>query len=77
MTNVLILGGTGWLCGAIARRWVDAGASVTCLARGSRPAPEGAALLVADRAAAGAYADAAGRDWDEVVGPGDPTRRFG
>ena len=33
MTDVLILGGTGWLSGRIAERWMDAGASVTCLAR--------------------------------------------
>ncbi|WP_396643438.1 NAD-dependent epimerase/dehydratase family protein [Microbacterium sp.] len=67
MTDVLILGGTGWLSGAIARRWVDAGASVTCLARGARPAPPGAELVVADRADPGAYAEVADRDWDEVV----------
>lgn len=67
MTDVLILGGTGWLSGAIARRWVDAGASVTCLARGARPAPPGAELVVADRADPGAYTAVTGRDWDEVV----------
>ncbi|GAA5203666.1 NAD-dependent epimerase/dehydratase family protein [Microbacterium jejuense] len=67
MTDVLILGGTGWLSGRIARAWVDAGADVTCLARGSRPAPEGATLVVADRDAPDAYAVPAGRHWDEVV----------
>jgi len=50
MTDVLILGGTGWLSGRVARAWTDAGASVTCLARGGRPAPEGTELIVADRA---------------------------
>ncbi|GAA2988916.1 nucleoside-diphosphate-sugar epimerase [Microbacterium terrae] len=67
MTDVLILGGTGWLSGRIARAWVEAGASVTCLARGGRPAPEGAALVVGDRDSADAYDAVAGREWDEVV----------
>lgn len=67
MTDVLVLGGTGWLSGRIARRWTESGASVTCLARGARPAPDGATLVVADRDDAGAYADVASRDWHEVV----------
>lgn len=67
MTDVLILGGTGWLSGRIARQRQDAGAAVTCLARGARPAPEGTALVVADRDAADPYAEVAGREWDEVV----------
>lgn len=67
MTQVLLLGGTGWLSSRIARRWVDAGASVTCLARGARPAPAGARLIVADRTASDPYAHVAGEEWDEVV----------
>lgn len=67
MTEVLILGGTGWLSGRTARRWIDAGASVTCLARGGRPAPEGARLVAADREDASAYDSVRMRDWDEVV----------
>lgn len=67
MTDVLILGGTGWLSGRIARSWVDAGADVTCLARGGRPAPDGARLVVADRTAGDAYRAVADRDWNEVV----------
>jgi len=67
MTDVLILGGTGWLSGRIARRWRDAGATVTCLARGARPAPEGTALVHGDRDAPDAYAEVADRDWDQVV----------
>jgi nucleoside-diphosphate-sugar epimerase len=66
MTNVLILGGTGWLSGRIARRWLDAGAAVTCHARGTRRVPDGAALVRGDRERADAYADLAG-DWDVVV----------
>ena len=67
MTEVLILGGTGWLSGRVAARWVAEGASVTCLARGGRPAPDGARLVTADRAEPGAYAGITDRDWDEVV----------
>jgi 2'-hydroxyisoflavone reductase len=67
MTNVLILGGTGWLSGRVAEGWLARGAAVTCLARGGRPAPGGARLVVADRAQPDAYAGVSGEDWDEVV----------
>lgn len=67
MTDVLVLGGTGWLSGRIAEKWADAGASVTCLARGGRDAPYGTTLVVGDRDEPDAYAAVAGRDWDEVV----------
>jgi nucleoside-diphosphate-sugar epimerase len=67
MTDVLVLGGTGWLSGRVATRWADAGAAVTCLARGGREAPYGTTLVVADRDDPGAYDAVAGRDWDEVV----------
>lgn len=67
MTDVLILGGTGWLSGRVARAWVDAGARVTCLGRGGRPAPAGAELAVADRTEVGAYDAVADREWDEIV----------
>ena len=67
MTQVLVLGGTGWLSGRIARRWRDAGAQVTCLARGGRPAPDGAVLLRGDRDEAGAYEQLREHRWDEVV----------
>jgi len=67
MTDVLILGGTGWLSGRVARAWTDAGAAVTCLARGGRAAPDGARLVVADRDEPDAYAAVADQDWDAVV----------
>lgn len=67
MTRVLLLGGTGWLSSRIAARWVARGAEVTCLARGGRPAPAGARLVVADRSSDDAYREVAGEDWDEVV----------
>ena len=67
MTDVLLLGGTGWVSGRVARRWVAAGARVTCLSRGGRPAPDGAEQVAADRDDPDAYAAVAARDWDEVV----------
>lgn len=67
MTDVLVLGGTGWLSGRIAEEWADAGASVTCLARGGRPAPYGTTLVTADRGGAAPYEQVESRDWDEVV----------
>ncbi len=67
MTDVLILGGTGWLSGRVAQRWLLSGATVACLARGGRPAAEGATLLIADRDDPDAFDIAAARDWDHVV----------
>lgn len=67
MTNVLILGGTGWLSGRVAERWLERGADVTCLARGGRAAPDGARLVLADRSETGAYDVVAAEEWDEVV----------
>ncbi|MCK2037260.1 NAD-dependent epimerase/dehydratase family protein [Microbacterium sp. SSW1-49] len=66
MTDVLILGGTGWLSGRIARLWADDGAAVTCLARGERPEPPGVTLVRGDRDRSDAY-DRLARDWDHVV----------
>ncbi|GAA1249824.1 nucleoside-diphosphate-sugar epimerase [Microbacterium phyllosphaerae] len=67
MTDVLILGGTGWLSGRIARRMLVNGATVMCLARGGRPSPEGASLVLADRDDPAAYDTVSGRDWDQVI----------
>ncbi|WP_449408576.1 NAD-dependent epimerase/dehydratase family protein [Microbacterium maritypicum] len=67
MTDVLILGGTGWLSGRIAQRWLLSGATVTCLARGGRPAPDGATLVIGDRDAADVFDIVAAQDWDHVV----------
>jgi 2'-hydroxyisoflavone reductase len=58
MTEVLVLGGTGWLGGLVARSWV---------ARGGRSAPDGARRVVADRDRPGAYDELADRTWDEVI----------
>jgi 2'-hydroxyisoflavone reductase len=66
--NLLVLGGTGWLGGEIARSALSQGIDVTCVARGSkRGVPEQARLVQADRTQAGAYDDVLDRDWDEVV----------
>ena len=67
MTDVLILGGTGWLSGRIAAHALGAGATVTCLARGGRPAPPGATLVLADRDEEDAYDVVSRTDWDHVV----------
>ncbi len=67
MTDILILGGTGWLSGRIAQQWLDRGAAVTCLTRGTRPVPDGARGVDADRDAPDAYTAVSGQDWDEVI----------
>lgn len=38
-----------------------------CLARGGRPSPEGASLVLADRDDPAAYDAVSGRDWDHVI----------
>jgi len=67
--TVLVLGGTSWLGGAVARHAHAAGHDVTCLARGaSGSVPTGVDWISADRdEPATAYDEAAGRRWDVVV----------
>lgn len=64
--DVLLLGGTGWLGGEIARAALSRGHAVTALARGSG-VPDGVTLVRADRTEAGAYEGVADRDWDLVL----------
>jgi 2'-hydroxyisoflavone reductase len=65
--RLLVLGGTGWLGGHVARTALASGHQVTCLARGSSGAPEGAVLIRADRTRPGAYDEVVGKQWDLVV----------
>ncbi|MEO8827095.1 NAD-dependent epimerase/dehydratase family protein [Lapillicoccus sp.] len=67
--NVLVLGGTAFLGGEIARAAMTTGHEVTCLARGeSGSAPDGVRFVRGDRSRPGAYAGLprSGR-WDLVV----------
>ena len=67
MRRVLVLGGTAWLGGEIAREARGDGAEVVCLARGeSGTAPNGVRFVQADRNVPGAY-DHVDDDWDEVI----------
>lgn len=62
-----MLGGTAWLGGTIARAALERGHDVTCLARGSSPAPAGSTFVSADREDDDALAPLASRSWDAVV----------
>ena len=66
--RILILGGTSWLGGTMARLAHESGSQVTCLARGeSGQVPDGVNLVRADRWREGAYDGVADRDWDGVI----------
>lgn len=67
--KMLILGGTAWVGGAIARASIARGHEVTCLARGSG-VPDGVASVRADRDSAEAFAGVlrpGESRWDAVV----------
>lgn len=67
MTNVLVLGGTSWLGGEIAKAAVAREHHVTCLARGeSGDVPAGVTFVRADREDPDAYADVLDERWDCV-----------
>ncbi|MGK5639431.1 NAD-dependent epimerase/dehydratase family protein [Streptomyces sp. URMC 126] len=66
--RLLVLGGTGFVSGAVAREAVARGHDVTCVARGTGGAPPaGARLLRADRAAPGALDALRGTVFDAAV----------
>ena len=66
--DILVLGGTSWLGGAIARVAVARSHRVTCLARGEAGSPpDGVTWVRADRSEPTAYAPVAEEDWDAVV----------
>jgi nucleoside-diphosphate-sugar epimerase len=66
--SVLVLGGTAWLSGTVARLAVEQGHAVTCLARGESGAvPSGATLVRGDRTGAEGYAGLPDQEWDLVV----------
>jgi nucleoside-diphosphate-sugar epimerase len=68
--NLLIIGGSGHVSGALANAAVAAGHTVWTVTRGRRPLPAGVSGLVADRQEPGSLEKAiaaAGRTWDMVV----------
>ena len=68
--NILIIGGSGFLSGTLARFAVGRGHSVWTITRGKKPVPTGVTALTADRyarSAFGAAVRAVDRQWDLVV----------
>lgn len=65
--DLLILGGTAFLGHATARAALARGHDVTCLARGTAPAPDGVTLVTADRDLDDGLAAVADHRWDAVV----------
>lgn len=68
--NILILGGSGFLSGTLARAAQARGAAIWALTRGKRPLADGITSLIADRRDQAAFADAiAGvqTEWDLVI----------
>jgi 2'-hydroxyisoflavone reductase len=69
--RLLLLGGTAWLGGEVARAAVAAGHEVSCLARGkSGAAPAGVRWVAADRTQQEAYREVAQSHWDAVIDVG-------
>lgn len=56
--DLLVIGGSGFVSGTLARRAVDAGWRVHVVTRGQRPLPEDVTAITADRKEHGAFAEA-------------------
>lgn len=67
MAQILILGGTAFLGRETARQALARGHQVTCLARGSAPAPDGVRFVVGDRDEEDGLAAVADQRWDSVI----------
>jgi nucleoside-diphosphate-sugar epimerase len=70
MKNLLILGGSGFVSGAVARHAVQAGNRVWAVTRGTRPLPKGVTGIEVDRhdrREFQALVTAAGVHWDAVI----------
>ena len=68
--NLLILGGSGFVSGTLARTAVAQGHKVTVVTRGKRPLPSNVAAINADRRERAAFAQAIAQSkqsWDLVV----------
>ncbi len=68
--ELLVIGGSGFVSGTLARRARDLGHSVTIVTRGKRKAPDGVRLLIADRSDDASFAhaiDEADTHWDLAV----------
>ena len=68
--DILIVGGSGFVSGTMARVALSQGHDVWTITRGQRPVPEGVHSLVADRHDEEAFArtiDQAGKHWDLVI----------
>ena len=66
--QTLVLGGTAWLGGHVAKAALEREHQVTCLARGfSGAVPEGVELVRADRSRPAAYDALKHQQWDVVV----------
>ncbi len=68
--TLLIIGGSGFVSGTLAREAVAQGYTVQAVTRGNRPVPEGVTPIVADRKERDAFRSAItglGQTWDLVV----------
>jgi nucleoside-diphosphate-sugar epimerase len=68
--KVLLIGGSGFVSGTLARTAMQQGHQVWAVTRGQRPMPDGVQAIVADRKEREAFARAiaaAGVEWDLVV----------